>query len=192
MFLEELSNKIWNTKNARFTAYRRMKRSRVSSTVTLALLSAQIIAINLLVFTNYFKKYSNRITIITIILSVFILVVSLLITQLQYDNREKNYHSCGIELDLLNQNLKLKMEESNNILLAEKKDLLNDYYIIIQKYNLNHTEFDHLWATKKNANKKDSFFLLLRWYILDMNTFYWSLSLLIPILSILIILFPIQ
>lgn len=189
MFLNELSDKIWATKNARFTAYRRMKRNRVSSNVALSLLSVQIIAINLLVFTDYFKIYSNSITIITIILSTFILVLSLLINQLQYESREKNYHNCGIDLDILNQKIKLRIEDEAPINLDENKDTLNEYSQILQKYSLNHTEFDHLWSTKMDRTWVNRCILYLRWYIFDMNTFYWFMSLLIPFASILIILY---
>ena len=74
MYLEKLSDKIWATKNARFTASRRMHRNKISSAAATSMLSASIIAINLLVFLpnkSSDNKFSVYVTLSTIILSVF-------------------------------------------------------------------------------------------------------------------------
>ena len=179
-------NKIWATKNARFTASRRMKRNKVSSNVAMSMLSFQIIAINLLTFLSSFKEYEQRITIITIILSGFTLVLSLLISLLQYEKRETNYHQCGIELDYLNQDIQLAMSREEPLSFKDKETYIQKYFNIIEKYNLNHTTFDYMYAADKyNVNER-----FLRWYVFDINTFYWALVIVVPLVSLFVIKCP--
>ena len=173
-------NKIWATRNARFTASRRMKRNKVSSNVAMSMLSFQIIAINLFAFLPSFKDCVARITIITIILSGFTLVLSLLIALLQYEKRETNYHQCGVELDHLNQDIQLAMSREAPLRFEDKEAYLQKYFNIIEKYNLNHTTFDYMYAADKyNVNER-----FLRWYVFDINTFYWALVIVVPLVSL--------
>ena len=62
--LKSLSDKVWNTKNARFTASRKMRRNKYSSNIMITSLSAYIIIINLLVYTDKFKAVNAQITIL--------------------------------------------------------------------------------------------------------------------------------
>ena len=111
MYLQDLSGKIWKTKNARFKAAQRMRRSRISSTASVALLSASVIAVNMLAFLNISDNDKTIITIVTVVLSTFALVMSLLIALLRYEYREDNYQQCGRELENLNQRLKIRKNE---------------------------------------------------------------------------------
>ena len=88
-FLESLSDKVWNTKNARFTASRKMRRNKYASNIMTTLLSAYIIIINLLVYTDRFKAVNVQITILTIALSILILVVTLMINQVEYEKKRE-------------------------------------------------------------------------------------------------------
>ena len=151
-FLESLSDKVWNTKNARFTASRKMRRNKYASNIMTTLLSAYIIIINLLVYTDRFKAVNVQITILTIALSILILVVTLMINQVEYEKKENNYHSCGVELDQLNQELKILLENDSDPSLDKKKELLSKYYNILLRYNLNHTVFDYEYAKEKSKN----------------------------------------
>ena len=205
MYLEKLSDKVWKTKNARFIASKRMKRSHNSSTVSVALLSASIIAVNMLAFLKVSEDAKTIITIVTIILSTFALVMSLLITHLRYEYRENNYHQCGIELDRLNQHLKIRISElcvdNNNVdeIVSPNEDnlkYLDEYNTILNKYNLNHTDFDYNYSSIKAESNKDHkwwklFYYWLRWNIFDINTLYWLLAI-IPIWGVLIAFFFIQ
>lgn len=184
MFLQDLSDKVWNTKNARYVAYRRMKRSRVSSTAFIAFLSASIIGINLLSFLPDYNEQAENISVISIILSVFSLVISLLVSLLQYESKEKNYHGCGLELDKLNQQIRMSIMYKNET-LDDDRDYLNKYYQILEKYNLNHTEFDHAYTERKeeHCTWEKRLVLWLRWYIFDVNTLYWLLAFILPIIS---------
>ena len=80
-FLEKLSDKIWKTKKARFAAAKRMERYYYFSNVSMALTSVSIVGVNLLPFLDGCSNKSSLITILTIIVSVYVLVISLLSTQ---------------------------------------------------------------------------------------------------------------
>ena len=210
MYLEELSDKVWATKNARFLASKRMARSRKSSTVAVALLSASIIAVNMLVFFDKYKseECSTMISVITVILSTFSLVMSLLIAMLRYEYREDNYHQCGLDLENLNQRIRLRKSEikvnsEDTNAESPKEDnehFLEKYYRIQKKYNLNHTTFDYKyskWKSETDAQgvgKIDSckqkcprFFKALwyslRYYIFDVYLLYWLIAL-VPIAAL--------
>lgn len=190
MYLKELSEKIWKTKNARFTASRKMKRRRISSTVLVAFLSASIIAVNMLAFLNISDEYKIMITVVTIVLSTFALVMSLLISQLKYEYCENNYQECGIELDNLNQRLKIRIEEllpsvnRNGDIDSPREDnekYLDEYNDILLKYKLNHSDFDFYYSLWKAESDKDHGFwkpicLWIRWNLLDVNLLYWGMA----------------
>lgn len=190
MYLEELSNKVWATKNARFLASKRMGRSRKSSTVAVALLSASIIAVNMLVFFDQNKHCSTMITVLTIILSTFSLVVSLLIAMLRYEYREDNYHQCAMDLENLNQRIKLRINEFDKSggqgnIESPKEDnekFLKEYYDIQKKYNQNHTDFDYkysIWKAERNEGDAPCVSLCywLRWNVFDVYMLYWLIAL---------------
>lgn len=205
MYLKELSDKIWTTKNARFLAAKRMNRRRVSSTVSVALLSASIIAVNLLAFLDTDSDQKTMITIVTVVLSVFALVMSLLITLLRYEFRENNYHQCGIDLDHLNQNLKIRIDElakgqhNSDEIQSPKEDntkFLKEYFDILKKYSLNHSELDYLYASIKAEEDKSQkcfrrFWLWFRWNVLDVNIIYWLVAL-VPIFIVIMVLLNYQ
>ena len=199
MYLQELSDKIWRTKNARFIASKRMKRRHNSSTVSVALLSVSIIAVNMLAFLNISEIDKTVINIVTVVLSTFALVMSLLINHLRYEYREDNYHRCGIELDHLNQRLKIRISElcvgNNNVneIVSPNDDnlkYLDEYNAILSKYNLNHTEFDYKYSLIKNESKKDYtklpiIYYWVRWNIFDISVLYWFIDI-IPIIGVII------
>lgn len=187
MFLDKLSKKIWATKNARFEAYRRIRRIRISSFFSLALLSVYIIAINLMVFIPRFSHYSNNVTVITIALSVLTLVLTLLIDQMDYKKKEENFHCCGIELDKLNQMIRLQIDSKIDIELAKEKEYLDKYYSILLEFNLNHSSFDYKYAENKSRNSL-TLWLKIQRYVLNIYLLFWMISILLPIISVYLIL----
>lgn len=198
MYLQELSDKVWRTKNARFLAYHRMHRCYVSSTVCVAMLTVTIISVNMLAFFNVDDTQKTLISIVTVILSVFALAVSLLIAFMRYEYREENYHQCGIELDTFNQRLKIRineLQENSNAdgiasSIEENTRFLEDYYAILKKYDQNHAEIDYLYSSlKSDQDSKRNFWLLLwywiRYYIWDISVVYWIIAF-VPFIIIMI------
>lgn len=194
MYLKELSDKVWMTKNARFCAAKRMRRNRISSTASVALLSASVIAINMLAFLDIGTKEKTIITIVTVILSTFALVMSLLISILRYEYRENNYHQCGLDLEHLNQQLKIKIQElSSQGKESSEEDnnkYLEDYDAILRKYNLNHTDFDFQYSKFKAKDNKEknlweNICYWFKWNFLDVDMLYWLIAF-IPIIVIIL------
>lgn len=192
LYLEELSDKIWATKNSRFTAYRRMKRCNVSSFVATAMSSANIIAVNMLCYikTDTQIKYLNdNVTVISIILSVMALALSLIVSLLKYSDRSNNYHKCGIELDSLNQEIRVKIKEAkvqNNIkgLTQEvNENYIKRYEDILRSSNQDQSKFDYEYSSyeQKKRNKENISFaeyitMWLRWNVFDVNFLYWIIA----------------
>ena len=188
MYLEENCNTVYKTMSARFTAYRRMKRNWEASKVAEALSSASIIAISLIALKDKNIDLSNNISIFTIILSTFLLVLSQLLSGLNYEKRMENYHSCGNELNRLYRQMQ---HDSKNLSEEEQKakelEYINQYQDILVKYNLNHTSFDYDYAMSvlpdSNTRHASWFWLKIRYYIIDIYMVYWLIAL-VPIVCI--------
>ncbi len=185
-YIEELFSKVEKTKIARFQASRRMKRNRNSSNTMISLMSAYIILLNLLGFSDKFND-GNKITILTIGLSVIILVITLLVGQLNYAQREDNYHRCGNELNMLLNEILLIIKGNQQIEITRKKDLTNRYDNILSKYNLNHIEIDYEYGVRKHEDRVNvsTWFL---WHVFSMNVLYYFGAFVIAIICLLIIL----
>lgn len=178
--LNSFGDTVYKTMSARFTASRRMKRSRDASKVCESMFSASIIAISLIALKmNPGKDVANMISVFTIILSTFLLVLSLLFSGLNYDKRMENYHACGNELNRLYRLIKHDV----NVLTKEEQDkkeidYINKYEEILIKYNLNQTYFDYQYAmlepTKIHPLKWVWF--QLRYYIFDIYMLYWIIA----------------
>lgn len=177
--LESLGNTIYKTMSARFTASRRMKRSRDASKVCEAMFSASIIAISLIALQKQEIEVANMISAFTIILSTFLLVLSLLFSSLNYDKRMENYHACGNELNRLYRLIKFDV----NVLSKEEQekkeiDYINKYEEILSKYNLNQTSFDYQYAVLGSTEIHPLKWLWFqcRYYIFDVYLLYWIIA----------------
>lgn len=174
--------------SARFTAYHRMKRNRDASKVAETMLSASIIGISLIALQCKDMEKSNMISIMTIILSTFLLVLSMLFQNLSYEKRMENYHSCGNELNRLYHLIRHCIEvHSEEELKDEGKMYLQQYEDILAKYNQNHTTFDYRYSLVLNEIEKVSLlsrlWLTLRYYVFDVYLSYWLIAVL-PIVCI--------
>lgn len=202
MFINELSDKIWRTTIARFTASRRMHRSHVASTLSVAFLSATVIGINVLVFLPSFENEGKLITVATIILSLFALVMSLLVALMRYEAKETNYHECGMELRALNKRIDIFIEDNFDTEgnLKEGKTISKEineefqcaYDNILRKYNLNHTEFDYQYAQLgylQDFPKSGSEIMKLkfRWHIWNVYLLYYLIAF-VPFILMLVLL----
>lgn len=184
-YLKDFSDVVYKTMTARFTAYRRMKRNRDASKVAESFFSASIIAISLIALLKHEKSISDLISIVTIILSTFLLVMSLLFSALGYEKRMDNYHDCGNELDKLYRDIKLILSYGERVssdeMMVKTEDFQAKYFGILNKYNLNHTSFDYKYTAVMLNEKKYSvawFVMKFRYYVWDMYFLYWVIALL--------------
>lgn len=195
--LASLSRRCWKTSKARFEAARRMRRCCNASTLCVAMLSLEIIIINLLIFIPSLSLDGDLVTIITVCLSAFVLVLSLIIAQLKYDKREEEYHKCGMLLSALERRMTVfiasKKERSyETVLNFEKK-----YQEILRQSNLNHTKVDweHAIIADKSIHenlKHPCWYklgLMIRWHLLRSDSIYHLLTVLGAVAIILVALY---
>lgn len=188
MYLEEFSNTVYKTMCARFTAFRRVKRNRDASKVAETLFSASIIGISLIALMSNNLEVSKNISVFTIILSTFLLSLSLLLSGLSYDKRMDNYHACGNELSRLYRNMhhdvKTLTEEEQK---RKESDYIDQYFNILNKHNQNHTSFDYEYAisllSDTSMGNVSRLWLKIRYYILDMYLVYWLIAI-VPVVWI--------
>lgn len=188
MYLEEFSNTVYKTMCARFTAFRRVKRNRDASKVAETLFSASIIGISLIALMSNKLEVSRNISVFTIILSTFLLSLSLLLSGFSYDKRMDNYHACGNELNRLYRNMhhdvKTLTEEEQK---RKESDYIDQYFNILNKYNQNHTSFDYEYAMSLFSDSTmgivSRLWLKIRYYILDMYLVYWLIAI-VPVVWI--------
>lgn len=187
--INKLADRIYKTRDARFNAAKRMARSGKASKACEALLSASIIGISLIAMQMDDVHTVQLISGMTIVLSTFVLVFSLLLGYLAYDRRYENYHRCGQELARIYHELdnlcceNLTEEECHRAL----DDFTNRYEDIVKNYNLNHIEIDYQYGLSTNSHVSMSRFCKtvkwLRFNILDVYILYWLLAI-VPISAI--------
>lgn len=154
----KFSKRVYITECARFEGYRRMKRRKLSSTVSLALLSLSIIAFNILQLCDGYEIYNQSITAVTIMLSVLVLVISLLVSYLNYSEKEMKYYDCGLKLSALCDEIDLVLSDPQHLLMTndELRRLKDKYQRIIGECGINHIAIDYKRAVlriEKNGGK---------------------------------------
>ncbi len=151
--LENMATRCWRTSAARFEASRRMQRCHNASTLCVAMLSLEIIVINLLVFIPSLHLDDKPITITTVCLSAFVLVLSLIISQLKYDSKAKEYHRCAMELANLERKIKIYISMGKPETYETMMNFNGQYANILKDSDLNHSTTDYDWAIYKNERK---------------------------------------
>ena len=195
--LNKMAERCWKTAIARFESARRMKRCHNASTLCIAMVSLEIIVINLLIFIKQLELNEVIITITTVGLSMFVLVLSLIVSHLKYEKREEQYHECGLELSNLERDIKIYLTCGTEISHETLKYYNDQYNSILQKWNLNHSDTDFEWAiykngklhkeTPENVNWRRNTFLEVKWHILRSDSIYHLITALGFIAIILII-----
>lgn len=151
--LEKMAKRCWSTGAARFEASRRMQRCHIASTLCVAMLSLEIIVINLLVFIPSLHLDDRSVTVITVCLSAFVLVFSLIISQLKYDAKASEYHRCGVELANLEKQIRIYIASGRPETYDVMMGYNGRYAKIIRDSNLNHSTIDYDWAMIKDDKK---------------------------------------
>lgn len=189
----KLLRKLQTTKASRFEAYRRIRRRKLSSTVSVAFLSLSIICFNICQLLPGFEQYNNSISAVTIMLSSMVLVLSLLISNMCYGERELKYYQCSTRFSQLEDKLNIFLESPRRPDLRYDEiyqTYFHDYHQIIEECGINHITKDY-HKTKWNASGDDQNKLSwwqkswywIEWNILDVNTIYWLMAIIIPFIA---------
>jgi len=192
--INRLYAKFWETKGARFNAAKRIELHDKWSTITISIISVYIISLNLTVlFPDRPAILSNSIiTFSTICLSIFVLVISLIISSRNYKSRAEKFHSCGREINKVYDKICIWKNTSEKPSINELSELNNAYYNILDKYE-NHKRIDYLMFMnehpddfKKMIKNPVCFSLKVKsMYYLDTVLRYW-IFILIPLIIYLI------
>jgi len=159
---DELDRTLWITKHSRYNAAYRLKRKNTLSIYSIAVLSVYALAITLLEKYEFHVTNSNLYGFISIMLSVFILVISLSEAGKNYGVVSERLFVCGNEIRDLLDNLKAYCNKNHQD--------HNGIHDISLKYS------NALKACGENHEKIDSDLLKAEYYkrFDDMNPF-WSM-----------------
>lgn len=185
--LENMAQRCWRTSAARFESSRRMQRCHNASALCVAMLSLEIIVTNLLVFIPSLHLDDKAITVTTVCLSAFVLVLSLIISQLKYDAKANEYHRCAMELANLEKKIQIYISMNKPETYETMMNFNAQYASIIKNSNLNHSTTDYEWALykddKKNGRnpmssyeKRKQNWTYLKWHFLLSDSIYHLLT----------------
>ncbi|WP_158510413.1 SLATT domain-containing protein [Roseibium album] len=140
---KRLRRKMHYTKGARFEAHKRLLVKYRLSLWSISILSFYVICISigLLVFLGqYDPNIGKYLTFLSVAMSVFIIILSLLNESNSYQSHSKSMHDCARDITRLYNSIPL----SNKIDEEYYKEKLREYQIIIDKYDENHESLDLL------------------------------------------------
>ena len=149
--IEWFKNAVSITMRARFRASHRLIRRHHVSTYVISMLSLYVVALSLLPFVKELNdKQSQLLNVCAVILSIFIIIVSLHEGSHNFFHKGNLLHDCGRKIGKIHSALRMIRDDDCNI--NEKiSDLHEKYHLIIEQCQENHTDADYLYvvATKR-------------------------------------------
>ncbi|UYO46585.1 SLATT domain-containing protein [Rhodopseudomonas palustris] len=141
---DDLLGKMWKTKSARFNAHLRLRRKHNLSTWATSILAFYIFAASLipLVYTSLASGGAERlISVLTVIISVFLIIITLLEGSKRYDSEADRMLNCGLEIsEIYNRFQALNKEKADE----RRTEFNNEYSAVMNRYGLNHEDVDFL------------------------------------------------
>lgn len=147
-YAAKLSNRIWKTKGSRFNAARRLNNKYQFSLSSISILSVYGIAIPVIqgILNNQqCQKINGIYNAISLILSVFTLVISLLEGAKNYQIKAEKLHINAVEISILERELDfLKVSKLAETDLIKKLGVISDKYEnLIKDCPENHDPVDY-------------------------------------------------
>jgi low affinity Fe/Cu permease len=136
-----LRRKVHKTKGARFEANRRLLKKYRISVWAISILSFYVICISvgLLIFSGDYSYFSGKIlTFLSVAMSVFIIILSLLNESDSHQLNAELMHNCARELSELYNGIPV----SNQMDVEELKASFKIYQGILSRFHRNHTDLD--------------------------------------------------
>jgi hypothetical protein len=178
-YADKLNRRIWTTRGSRFNASRRLQNKHRLSISSISILSVYGIAIAVIQFSSRIAKCQSTneaYTSISVILSVFTLVLSLLEGYQDYQSRAHRLHENAICLsDLLSKLEYMQCFESSSSSFPQDLKVISEKYEILIKdcpdnHGVTDFEFFQLQNRKEfNINWYLSLFLRIKLLAVD----YW-------------------
>jgi hypothetical protein len=196
-FLEELNYKIWSTKGSRFNASTRLTQTSRLSNLSINLLSVYLTAVGLLgVYNLHFNQLNEDLIAYSITsLSILALVFGQIESAKDFALRAKEFHSCGLELSEIYNELRIYKTLTLNQSLEDKenfaKKISDKYQRVLERYD-NHLQIDNNIFKTKTAgyhllSKFDVFKIECDYYFRT-KLLYHSLIIFPPIIILLLLL----
>jgi hypothetical protein len=182
---DELDRTMWITKHSRFNAAYRLKRKSSLSIYSISILSVYVLSITLLEKYGFQVNYNNLYGLISIMLSVFILVLSLSEASKNYGVSSERLFVCGNEIRNLLDNLKMYCNKRDDD-LSGIYEISHKYSSVLSACGENHEKIDsdlHRAEYYKNFNDMNLFWAIvyrLKFHI-SIYWFYASLIVLPPV-----------
>lgn len=157
----------------------------MSSTFALSILSAAIICVNIWQLADSASN-TTGITAITIMMSICVLVISLLVNQANYGEREIKFHQCAQALNTLYDKASILLTERDLDDKDKMQAIIEEYNQIIEGCDLNHSVIDYKLARAYYSNEN----AIERWCKINWNllqsasTIYWLIGVCVPALLI--------
>ena len=148
-YIDSLRSRLWKTKGSRFNAYRRLKRRQQVSIFSISVLSVYGISIPVIqavLDTTSCPRTNNLYTVISLTLSVFILVLSLLEGANDYSGKSEKMHANAVKISSLYSELEVFLVRNDDpVDLGEKvDDIQRRYSKLIEECPDNHEPEDYL------------------------------------------------
>lgn len=138
---DALEIKLWKTKKIRFTADEWLRAKNKWSTFSISILSFYLIVLSVLSFSEFDlinHSYIKYVPAIALLISVYILILSLFEGAKNYSLEADKMHRCALEIQAQYHKL-LNAKNSNSLSAAIKGDILKEYDSILLRYP-NHDE----------------------------------------------------
>lgn len=153
-YAEEIKEKFWKTKCSRFNAARRLETQYLLSVTSISIISVLCIAISIIQNTLDLSSCPNintSYTLLSILFSIFILVLSLLEGSKNYQVKADRLHNNAIDISIVYEKIiylqKCRMHKNNNANFKQIEQQINkitqEYNSIIKSCSENHTVDDY-------------------------------------------------
>lgn len=147
-YAEELDMRMWKTKGARYSAYRRYQQKHWFSLAAISLLTLYVFGLTLADFCHIIistGNSKNNIPFLSMLLSIAILILSLLEASKNYQIKSERLHNCAKEIAVVYNELRQlicsDMESENK--MKKLEEITRRYNNIIEKYAENHDPIDY-------------------------------------------------
>lgn len=188
LLYDELDKELWHTKHSRFNACERLRKKNALSIYTISILSVYVIAITLLSKYGFLVKNSATYDFISILLALFILVLSLTEASKNYLVSAERLFNNGNDIKGMLGRLK-KYSRKTDADFEGLDQLSKEYSAILKSCPENHDNIDfELFKARKYQDFKDMNLFLSIWYkskyYIDIFWFYSLLIILPPLIFV--------
>ncbi len=158
-YITTLDKKMWMTRGCRYNTDRRLKKKNNLSLTAISFLSFYVLIISLIPFLEGDKiagSQDNILSTLAIILSLFILILSLLEASKEYSIKAERLYSCANKINELMSQLKIAQATIKDTTELEKEieRISRSYHSLISSYEENHEDLDLNQFKIENRKKK--------------------------------------